>query len=249
MPETRRVDLPPFTFWETRAGSGAPVVLLHGLGGSSDWWHHNIDVLADRYLVSALDLVGFGRNRFFLRRSKLPGRLRGIAELLARWIDSSFDGPVHLVGNSLGGHIAIHLAASRPDLVRSLVLIDSTGIPFKITPSAHLASLMTRYGWRSLLVMVAHDLFRASPIAFARTLVRLLRDDARPLMRKLTMPVMLAWGDHDPAVPLTYARQMLNEIPQAKLHVIPRAGHVPMWENPRAFNEALLAFLVESGAA
>jgi len=242
---TRRINLPPFTFWETRAGSGVPIVLLHGLGGSSDWWRHNIELLAERYLVSAVDLVGFGRNRFFLRRSKLPLQFQEIAALLARWIESSFNGPVHLVGNSMGGQIAIHLAASRPDLVRSLVLVNSTGIPFEIAPGAHIENLTLPYGWRSFFVMLTRDLFRAGPTALALAFTRLLRNDARPLMRQLRMPVLLLWGEHDPLVPLTYARQMLEEMPQAKLKVIPRAGHIPMWENPRAFNEALLSFLDE----
>jgi pimeloyl-ACP methyl ester carboxylesterase len=240
---TRRVDLPPYTFWETRAGSGTPLVLLHGLGGSSDWWRHNIDVLAERYLVSAVDLVGFGRNRVFLRRSNLPLRFDDIAALLARWIESSFNAPVHLAGNSLGGQIAIHLAASRPDLVRSLVLIDSTGIPFDIAPGAHIENVAMPHGWRSFLLILTRDLFRAGPTAIAVAFARLLRDDARPLMRNLTMPVLLLWGEHDPLVPLTYAKQMLEEMPHAQLRVIPRAGHVPMWENPRDFNAALLTFL------
>jgi pimeloyl-ACP methyl ester carboxylesterase len=241
----RRIDLPPYTFWETRAGNGTPIVLLHGLGGSSDWWRHNIEVLAERYLVSAVDLVGFGRNRLFAKRSKLPLRFDDIAGLLARWIESSFDVPVHLVGNSMGGHIAIHLAASRPDLVRSLVLVDATGIPFEVAPGAHIESLAMPYGWRTFLLILARDLFRAGPTAIALAFARLLRDDARPLLRSLTMPVLLIWGEHDPLVPLTYARQMIELVPHAKLRVIPRAGHIPMWENPRGFNEALLAFLDE----
>ena len=248
MPTQRRIDLPPFTFWETRAGAGTPIVLLHGLGGSSDWWRYNIDVLAESYLVSAVDLVGFGRNRFFLQRSQLPLRFDDIAGLLARWIESSFEEPVHLVGNSMGGHIAIHLAASRPDLVRSLVLVDATGIPFEVVPGAHMESLAMPHGWRTFLLILARDLFRAGPTAIAVAFARLLRDDARPLLRKLTMPVLLVWGEHDPLVPLTYARQMLMLVPQAKLRVIPRAGHVPMWENPRGFNESLLAFLDEIDA-
>lgn len=239
---TRRIDFVPFTFWETRAGSGTPVVLLHGLGGSSDWWRRNISVLAESHLVSAVDLVGFGR-RFFLRRSKLPTSFDDIAVLLAGWIESSFDGPVHLAGNSLGGQIAIHIAAGRPELVRSIVLVDSTGIPFEIAPSAHVRNIVMRYGFRSFLLILMRDLFRVGPITWVTTFLRLWRDDARPLMRKLAMPVQLIWGERDPFVPLRYARQMLEIMPQAALHVIPRAGHVPMWENPRAFNEVLLAFL------
>ena len=245
MPTYRRVDLPPFAFWETRAGSGTPIVLIHGLGGSSDWWRYNIKVLAERYLVSAVDLVGFGRNRLFVRKSKLPPQFDDIAALLARWIESSFDQPVHLVGNSMGGHIAIHVVASRPDLVRSLVLVDATGIPFEVAPGAHIESLAMPHGWRTVLLILARDLSRAGPTATALSFARLLRDDARPLLKTLTLPVLLIWGETDPLVPLTYARQILELVPHAKLRVISRSGHVPMWENPHEFNEALLSFVDE----
>jgi len=143
----------------------------------------------------------------------------------------------------MGGQVAIHLAARRPDLIRSLVLVNSTGIPFEIAPSAHLQNLIVPRGAMSFATIVARDVFRAGPTAMTVAFARLLRDDARPLMRRLSMPVLLLWGERDPLVPLTYARQMLEAIPNARLEVVPRAGHVPMWENPRAFNDALLTFL------
>jgi pimeloyl-ACP methyl ester carboxylesterase len=248
--EHRRVELPPYTFWESRGGSGTPVVLLHGLGGSSDWWRRNFDALAERHTVSAVDLVGFGRNRFFIRQSRLPLTFDDIAALLARWIEQSFAGRrVHLVGNSMGGHIAIHLAARRPDLVRSVVLVSSTGIPFELGPRRHLENLFLPPGLLSFARVVARDLFRAGPTAIMLAFSRLLRDDARPLLRRLTMPVLLLWGERDPLVPLTYAEQMAAEVPGARLEVVPRAGHVAMWENPSYFNAALLSFLDEVDAA
>jgi pimeloyl-ACP methyl ester carboxylesterase len=241
----RQITLPPYRFWETRIGAGTPIVLIHGLGGSSDWWRHNVPVLAESHTVAAVDLVGFGRNRRFLRHSSLPLRFPEIAALLARWIESSFASPVHLVGNSLGGHVAIHLAAQRPDLVRSLTLVDSTGIPFAVNPRLHLESLAVPRGWNTFVQVLARDLFRGGPTGVALARGRLLRDDARPLLRTLTMPVLLVWGESDPLVPLTYAEQIHAEVPQARLEVIPRAGHIPMWENPAVFNGKLLEFLSE----
>ena len=248
MAETRRIDLPPYSFWETRGGSGPPLILIHGLGGSSDWWRRNFDVLAERHEVSAVDLVGFGRNRFFLRRSSLPLKFDEIAALLARWIESSFHEPVHMVGNSMGGQIAVHLAASRPDLVRSLVLVDATGIPFELQPAAHLANLIVPRGAWSFATVLARDLFRAGPTSLAVAFTRLLRDDARPLLRALRLPVLLLWGANDPLVPLSYGQQMLEEIPNARLRVIENAGHIPMWENPEAFDRELIEFLDEVDA-
>ena len=103
-------------------------VLIHGLGGSADWWRRNIEPLATEHLVAAVELVGFGRNRLLLRRTPLPLALMEGAALLARWIESSFDGPVHVVGNSMGGQIAVHLAARRADLVSSLTLVNRPGL-------------------------------------------------------------------------------------------------------------------------
>jgi pimeloyl-ACP methyl ester carboxylesterase len=239
------VDIPPYSFWVHEVGSGPPVILIHGLGGSSDWWRHNIDTLAREFRVIALDLIGFGRNRLFLRRSKLPLRFDEIAALLVRWIESSIREPVHLVGNSMGGHVAIHVAATRPDLVRSLTLVNSSGIPFEIAPGRHIANLVMPRGAMSFATVLLRDLFRAGPTAIAVAFTRLLRDDARPLLRQLKMPVLLLWGERDPLVPLLYAEQMHAMIPNSRLQVIPRAGHVPMWENPKAFNEALVGFLRE----
>jgi pimeloyl-ACP methyl ester carboxylesterase len=245
---SREVILPPHRFWETRAGSGSPIVLIHGLGGSSDWWRHNFNALAESHTVAAVDLVGFGRNRFFIRRSSLPPPLDEVATLLARWIESSFDGAVHLVGNSMGGQIAIHLAASRPDLVRSLTLVNSTGIPITIEPSAHIENIVVPRGAISFARVVARDAFRAGPTSFVLAFSRLLLDDARPLLASLKMPVLLLWGERDPLVPLSYAQRIREAVPHARLVVVPDAGHVPMWENPTRFNAELLAFIDEVDA-
>lgn len=240
---SRRVDLPPHSFWETRSGAGTPVILIHGLGGSSDWWRYTVTELSKSHTVAAVDLVGFGRNRSFLRRSRLPLRFDDIAGLLARWIEESFTESIHLVGNSMGGQIAIHLAAARPDLVRSLVLVNSTGIPFEMKPARHLANLMVPPGALSFARVLARDLFRSGPTSLAVAFTRLLRDDARPQMRALTMPVLVLRGARDALVPQAYGEEMAREIPNAELRVVENAGHVPMWENPAAFNRELIAFL------
>jgi pimeloyl-ACP methyl ester carboxylesterase len=214
------------------------VVLIHGMGGSSDWWRHNIDALAGHYHVLAVDLIGLGGTR-----SRLPLRFEEIASGLARWIESDIAGPVHLVGNSMGGHVAIHLAALRPDLVRSLVLVNSTGIPFRVAPAEHIRNLFFPRGLFGFFTMLLRDAFRAGPTSIGFAFGRLLRDDARPLMHALSMPVLLVWGERDPLVPVVYAKAMLREIPSASLEVVPRASHIPMWENPEAFNRIVLTFL------
>jgi pimeloyl-ACP methyl ester carboxylesterase len=232
--DSQRVDVPPYSFWVGKKGSGPPVVLIHGLGGSSDWWRHNVDALAAHYTVHAVDL--------FLRPNRLPLQFEEVASLLARWIDSSIGQPVHLVGQSMGGHIAVYLATLRPDLVRSLVLVSSTGVPFRLDPAEHIRNLFFPRGLFGFFVVMLRDAFRAGPTAITLAFGRLLRSDARPLLRALAMPVLLVWGEHDPLVPLPYAKAMLREIPNARLEIVPHASHIAMWENPEVFNRLVLTF-------
>lgn len=242
------VSLPPYTLWETRAGRGTPLALIHGLSGSSGWWRHNFDVLAEHHEVAAVDLVGFGRSRRFLGSAPLPLTFEEITALLARWISVTFSETVHLVGHSMGGQIATHLAAERPDLVRSLTLVASTGIPVEVRPLSHVRELalppaaMVRFG-----PVLARDAIRAST-SIALASWRLLRDDAREAMRSIRMPTLLLWGDRDPLLPRLYAERIRQEIPGARLAVIERAAHVPMWDNPAAFNLGLLRFVEEIDA-
>lgn len=143
----------------------------------------------------------------------------------------------------MGGHIAIHLAAARPEVVRSLILVNSTGVPFRVAPAEHLRNLFLPRGLWSFLLILVRDVLRAGPTSMAVALGRILHDDARPLMQQLRVPVLLVWGEHDPLVPLRYAKEMLLEIPNARLEIIPRAAHIPMWENPRLFNDLVLRFV------
>ena len=243
-PEERLVDLPPFKFWETRTGAGTPVVLIHGLSGSGKWWKHNIDALAKEHLVAAVDLVGFGRNRRFLGGSILPLTFDDAAAVLVRWIESSFDEPVHLIGHSMGGQTAIHVAALRPDLVRSLVLVNSTGVPFEIDPLSHLRNIYPApRGLITFSRVLVWDFLRAGPTSVGVAAARLLTNDARELLERISLPTLIVWGDRDPIVPDVYGRRMRERMAEADLVVLPKAGHVAMWDNPAEFNRHVLEFL------
>lgn len=243
MNASRRLDFPPYSLWETRAGSGTPVVLLHGLSGSSRWWSRNIDALAAKYLVAAVDLVGFGKNRRFFGLPVLLPPFEEVASLLARWIET-FGEPVHVIGHSMGGQIAIRLAAERPDLVRSLVLVDAVGMPFHLDPRPHLrAGTKPPYGGPGIARVLAPDFLRAGPTSVAVAGARVVRVDLREMMRAIRMPTLLVWGENDPLVPLMYGEAMQQEIAGSRLVVIPKAAHVAMWETPSEFNRIVLDFL------
>jgi pimeloyl-ACP methyl ester carboxylesterase len=101
-----------------------PALYVHGLGGSSLNWTDLAYLLADRLDGESIDLPGFGHSD--------PARSYAIttmADRVARWIEHSGRGPVHLFGNSLGGAITVRVAGTRPDLVRTLTLV-SPAMPF-----------------------------------------------------------------------------------------------------------------------
>jgi pimeloyl-ACP methyl ester carboxylesterase len=107
-----------------RSSDAEPALYVHGLGGSSQNWTDLAGLLADRLDGQAIDLHGFGRSA--------PGRrytIAAFADRVARYVEHSGRGPVHLFGNSLGGAVAVRLAGTRPDLVRTLTLI-SPAMPF-----------------------------------------------------------------------------------------------------------------------
>lgn len=240
-----RLEFPPYELWETRAGSGTPVALIHGLSGSSRWWSRNIDALASRHLVAAVDLTGFGRNRRFYGPPSVMPSFREVTSLLARWLET-FGEPVHVIGHSMGGQLAIRLAAERPDLVRSLVLVNSAGMPFRLDPRPHVAALPhPPYGGPGIARVLLPDFLRAGPSSVAVATTRVVLGDMRPMMRAIRVPALLVWGKNDPLVPLRYGEAMQREIENSRMVVIERAAHVAMWDAPEEFNAAVLPFLEE----
>ena len=228
----RTVELPPYSLTETRAGAGPPIVLLHGLSGSSRWWSRNAAALAERHLVATADLGRFGRLPF-----------EEVVALVARWLET-FGEPVHLFGHSMGGLIAIGVASERPELVRSLVLVSAVGIPFGFNPLPHVRALpKPPYGGAGIARVLVPDFIRTGAASVAIAGTRVLLADIRQRLRAIRVPTLLVWGAADPLVPLRYGEAMQQEIAGSRLEVIERAAHVPMWDAPEEFNRVALEFV------
>ncbi|MFE9372894.1 alpha/beta fold hydrolase [Streptomyces sp. NPDC006711] len=182
--ELRSVSLPGLTLAiRSRPASGTgpePALYVHGLGGSSRNWSALMPLLADRLDGEAVDLPGFGD-------SPPPDdgnySLTGHARAVIRLLDSSDRGPVHLIGNSLGGAVATRVAAARPDLVRTLTLISPAlpeirvqrgAWPTALVALPGVASLFARLtrGWsaeertRGMMALCYGDPARVSPEGF-----------------------------------------------------------------------------------
>jgi pimeloyl-ACP methyl ester carboxylesterase len=196
------------------------LVLVHGLSGSHRWWRH---VRPQGASVRAVDL---------------PRRLAP-ADAPA-WLAASLDRPSVIVGHSLGGLAAARLAAERPELVEALVLVAPVGAPRPL-PGYVTGLLRTvREAPPSVLAVVAADALRTGLPSLARGAWFATH---QPFAGAIGAPTLLVWGERDRLVPLELAARWQEAVPQARLEVVPRAGHVPMLEDPSRFAVLLQQFL------
>ncbi len=197
-----------------------PMLLVHGLSGSHRWWRH---VHPRGATCHAVDLP-----------RRLPPRDA------PAWLASSLDGPAIVVGHSLGGLAAARLAAERPDLVEALVLVAPVGTPRPLPGYVAGFLRMVREAPPSLLATVAADALRTGLPTLARGAWFATH---QPFAGAIGAPTLLVWGERDRLVPLELAAGWRRAIPQARLAVVPHAGHVPMLEAPSRVGELLQQFL------
>ena len=223
------------------AGSGDPVVLVHGLSGSTRWWARNVPDLARRYRVYLVNLPGFGA----LHRPGPRFVLSEATSWLLAWMEAVGLERAHLVGHSMGGYLGLKVAAQRPDVVRRLVLVDPAGMPTHRTMLGHAGPLLLalRYARPAFLPVLVRDTLYAGPLTLLRTTRDLLAEDVSEDLHRVGASTLLVWGGRDPLIPPSIGDVMRAEIPNSRLLVFEGTGHNPMFDRPEAFNAALLAFL------
>lgn len=248
------------------------VVLLHGFTGSGVNWDAPAAFLRkEGYAVLAPDLPGHGAN--------LPAipdgyTMETAAAQLTALIEREQCGPVHLLGYSMGGRLALYFALHYPEKVRSLILESaSPGLATAEERAARaasddaLAARIEREGipafvefWESLPLWKSQE--RLPPAAHFWLHENRLRNDPSGLAHSLrgmgtgvqpslwdrlgalSMPLLLLAGAEDEKF-VAIARQMAHSIPQARLVIVPDAGHTVHLEQPQAWREVLLAFLAD----
>lgn len=222
-------------------GAGEPLVLIHGLSGSTRWWGKNIDVLAEHYCVYTVDLMGFGRSRsqrFVLHES---------AHLLIKWMDRLGIDRASLMGHSMGGYIAAHIAATIPARIRRLVLVDAAVFTMDYRTYPQFAAGVLR-GLMILpvdfLPVLVTDALRAGPLTILKAARELLGAEPHHQLPALDTPTLVVWGDQDSVVPTTMGATLCKTLSNAQFALIPNAGHVPMWDQPEQFNRLVLDFLL-----
>jgi len=229
-----------------------PIVLLHGMLGDLSNWTDTIRCFADAgYRVIAPVMPVYGLP---LRQTSVPG----LADYLDAFVNRMEFQETVLVGNSLGGHIALLYALDKPERVAAMVLSGSSGIY-----EAHLGtSTMRRYDRdfiRERTELTFYDPAHAteelvdemmdvvSDRPRALRLIKIARSADKEIVTdqldQLGMPTLLVWGNNDVITPPDVGEEFRDALPNAELHFIDKCGHAPMIEHPQAFNEIMLGWL------
>jgi 2-hydroxy-6-oxonona-2,4-dienedioate hydrolase len=243
-------DAYPRFRWLER-GRGTPVVLLHGLLGEMTHWQATLDELGEVCRPLALELPVFQRGFHDLSLPGLAGHVR-------RFLDALELPRAVIGGNSLGGHIALELALSHPDVVSGLILTGSSGlfersltrgVPHRPTPGYVREKMLEVFHDSTLVtdewVAAVHQLVTAPHSA--RRVLRLARaarhDNLETRLPLLKAPTLLVWGRDDRITPLEVAGRFNRLIAGSELVVVRGCGHAPMLEQPAHFTAAVIGWL------
>ncbi len=236
-----------------RGESGDAVILIHGFGGDLDNWLFNIDALAEKNTVYALDLPGHGQSTKNLPNPSLNVLTKSVSEFMKEAGITS----AHVVGHSMGGAIAMQLAADDPSKVKTMSLICSAGLgPEFGTYVSDYVAAEGRRDLKPVLEMLFADKSLVSRQLVDDVLKYKRLDGVEPALKALAealfggnkqhdLPVkavanragdtQIIWGKEDQIIPVAHA----NNFPGAKVHVLESAGHMVFMEKANDVNALL----------
>jgi 2-hydroxy-6-oxonona-2,4-dienedioate hydrolase len=237
-------------------GEGEPLILLHGLFGSLSnfddlikYFRHHNKVVVPMLPLLDLDL--------------LHTSVGGLQKFVHKFIEHRNYQNVHLLGNSLGGHVAILHVLKQPERIKSLILTGSSGLfengmgdtyPKRgdydyIKKKTELTFYDPRIASKELVdevyETVNNRLKAIKIIALAKSAIR---NNLGEELNQIKQPTLLIWGNNDTITPPFVGREFQRLIPNSELHFVDKCGHAPMMEVPEEFNRVLHKFLTKLNA-
>jgi pimeloyl-ACP methyl ester carboxylesterase len=229
-----------------------PLVLLHGLMGALSNFQDLIDSLKEDYNV-VVPLLPI----FEMSFRKLS--LGGLLDYVEAFIDFKKYDSVHLLGNSLGGHVGQLYVLRRPSKVKSLILTGSSGL-FE----SAMGNTFPKRGDYEYIKNKVESVFYSPEVAskelvdevfnivndrmkalrIVKTAKSAVRHNLGDKLHAIPCPTLLIWGKEDEVTPPWVAEKFLELIPNSELHLVKECGHAPMMEKPDEFSSILKSFLL-----
>lgn len=234
-------------------GTGEPLVLLHGLFGALSNFEPLIEYFRRQYKVVVPMLP-------LLELDLLHTSVSGIEKFVQRFIEHRKYNQVHLLGNSLGGHVALLHILKHPENIKSLILTGSSGlfengmgdtypkrgdyeyIKKKTELTFYDPNMATKELVDEVFEITSNRLKVIKIIALAKSAIR---NNLGEELNEIKQPTLLVWGNNDTITPPFVGREFNRLIPNSELHFIDKCGHAPMMEVPEEFNKILHQFLTK----
>jgi pimeloyl-ACP methyl ester carboxylesterase len=259
-------------------GEGPPLLLIHGFLVCHQEWADMLPALSRHFRCIAVDLPGFGG-------SDKPGTDRfgytreAFASVLHDLLDTLEISRAHVCGHSMGGAVALTLAADHPDRIERLTVMDAVCYPFEppfkgklpLLPGIGPIIFKKLYGRSMFRDYMIHDVFRGrrDRVNFARvdayydafdapgardaayaTLPNTM--DVSSLVSRIAhvqAPTLVLWGDEDPLFPVTFGRRLAQDLPDGRLRIVVDSGHAPNEEHGARSAELVIAHHLATGVA
>ena len=242
-------QLDKFKFIEE--GKGEPLILLHGLFGAMSNFKDLIEHFKKDYLVVVPLLPLFDLDIFHTS-------VGGLEKHVQKFIELRGYTNIHLMGNSLGGHIALVHVLKHPEKIKSLILTGSSGLFENGMGDSYpkrgdyeyikKKTQLTFYNPETATKELVDEVFEITNnrikvikiIALAKSAIR---NNLGEELNQIKQPTCLIWGNNDTITPPFVGREFNRFIPNSELHFVDKCGHAPMMEVPHEFNKFLEGFL------
>jgi len=234
-------------------GEGEPLMLLHGLFGALSNFSHLIEKFRTTHKVIVPILPLFDLDI-------LHTSVTGLAKYVTKFIEYKDYNQIHLLGNSLGGHVGLIYALKQPERIKSLTLTGSSGLFENAMGDSYPKrgdyeyiknkTAQTFYDPAVATTELVDEVFEITRnrikvikiIALAKSAIR---NNLGEELNQIKTPTCLIWGKNDIVTPPFVAEEFHKLIPQSELHFIDKCGHAPMMEVPNEFNNILSTFLTK----
>lgn len=236
-------------------GEGEPLVLLHGLFGALSNFKDLIEYFRHRYKVVVPMLPLF-------ELDILHTTVGGLAKHVHKFLETKGYENVHLLGNSLGGHVGLVHTLKHPERIKSLTLTGSSGLFENGMGDTYpkrgdyeyikKKTEITFYDPKTATKELVDEVFeitrnRLKVIKIISLAKSAIRNNLGEELNQIKQPTLLVWGHNDTITPPFVAREFHRLIPNSELHFIDKCGHAPMMEQPEEFNVILEKFLKKLG--